>query len=236
MKMALKIFVLLFVFVLTCFGFANAQDNDTIDTWDNQMYISNKVAWSKENWRYTGEFQIRTYNNTRELQQYFIEGVASYMPSKHWEVVPDLRITVYPKRFEFRLGMGTIYKQYWGDSYKNQLAHQMKYQFDIEDGGVYKHGFRYILFHNVVLNEKFIISSAAGGLYRWSERFNRLQFARVMTGIAYSFDKKHIVSFSYFIGAENQGDYWSYIGGPIVQLVIRFDDDFKYVPAKYISF
>jgi len=214
----------------------SAQTNDTIDKWDNQMYISNKVAWSKEDWRYTGEFQIRTYQNTRELQQYFIEGVATYMPSEHWEVVPDLRVTVYPERFELRLGMGTIYKQYWEKKRKNQLAHQMKYQLDTENGGVFKHGFRYIVFHNAVLNDKFLISSAAGGFYRWSDSFTGLQFLRAMTGLGYSFDKQHIVSISYFVGAENRGDYWSYIGGPVIQLVIRFDDDFKYVPAKYISF
>lgn len=53
-----------------------------------------------------------------------------------------------------------------------------------------------------------------------------------MAGAFYSFDKKHIESVSYFVGAESRGDYWLYIGGPIIQLVIRFDDDFKFVSSK----
>jgi len=210
---------------------------DTNDLWDSQMYLSNRFAWTKKNWRYSGEFQVRLNNNTKSLDQYFIEGVATFMPSKHWEIVPDLRFTVHPDKYEIRPGIGTIFKQYWGkEAHKNQLAHQFKYQMDLEDGGIFKHGFRYILFHNVVLNDKFLISSAAGGFYRWSDKFTGVQFGRAMSGLAFSFDKKHIVSISYFVGAENQGEYWSYIGGPIIQLVIRFDDNFKYVPAKYISF
>lgn len=213
-----------------------SQTTDTLDYWDSQAFISNKVAWSKNSWRYTGEFQIRLYDNNRKLDQYFLEGVATYMPNAHLEIVPDFRITVMPDRYEFRPGIGLIYKQFWGVKHKNQLAHQLKYQADIEGTGIFKNGFRYILFHNIVLNDKFLISSALGGFYRWSPNFSGLQFARAMTGFGYSFDKQHIISFSYFLGAENQGEYWSYIGGPFVQLVIRFDDDFKYVPAKYVSF
>ena len=216
---------------------SSTAQTDSSDLWDNQMYLSNKVVWTKENWRYSGEFQVRLNNNTKSLDQYFLEGVATYMPSKHVEIVPDLRFTVHADKYEIRPGLGFIYKQYWGkEAHKSQLAHQFKYQMDLADGGVFRHGFRYIVFHNIVLSDKFLISSAAGGFYRWSEKFTGVQFARAMTGLAYSFDKKHIVSFSYFVGAENEGDYWGYIGGPIIQLVIRFDDEFKYIPAKYISF
>ena len=222
--------------LIACSSLLIAQVNDTIDSWDNQMFLSNKAAWSKDQWRYSGEFQIRTHKNTRELQLYLIEGVATYLHSKHWEFAPDLRITVYPNRFEFRLGAGGIYKQYWEKKHKNQLAHQMKYQMDIESTGKVKHGFRYILFHNSIINEKLFISSAVGGFYRWSENFTGVQFTRIMTGVGYRFDKQHILNLSYFVGGENRGDYWTYIGGPVIQLVIRFNDDFKYVPAKYISF
>lgn len=236
MKAVFKIFML--AIILTAFSVVPlfAQINDTIDEWDNQMFISNKVAWSKEQWRYTGEFQVRLENNTRDLQLYLVEGVATYMPNSKWEIVPDLRFSVYSNKVEIRPGFGVIRKQYWEKKHKNQLAHQMKYQADIETTGIVKHGFRYIVFHNVVLSEKFLISSALGGFYRWSDAFTGAQFARAMTGVGYSFDKQHIISLSYFVGAENRGDYTSFIGGPVVQLVIRFDDDYKYVPAKYISF
>lgn len=216
-----------------------SQDSATtepIDKWDNQLFISNKAAWSRGNWRYTGEFQIRLHENTRSFNSYLIEGVATYMPNAKWEIVPDLRFTVLTESTEIRPGIGLIYKQFWGDKHKNQLAHQMKYQADFVLGGEVKSGFRYILFHTIVLNEQFIIPSAAGLFYRWSDNFTGVQFGRAMTGIGYSFDKAHLLSLNYFVGFENQGDYQTFIGGPIIQLVIRFDDEYKYVPAKYISF
>jgi hypothetical protein len=218
---------------------AKSQDSVTVesdDKWDNQLFFSNKAAWSKGNWRYTGEFQIRLFENTKKLNSYLMEGVASYMPNAKWEIIPDLRFTVTSTKDEVRPGLGVIYKQFWGAKFKNQLAHQMKYQADFVIGGKVKTGFRYIIFHNIVLNDKLIMSSAAGAFYRWSNDFTGVQFGRVMTGLGYSFDKQHLLSLSYFVGIENGGEQVSYIGGPLIQLVIRFSDDYKYVPAKYISF
>lgn len=217
----------------------NAQDTATVepvDKWDNQLFFSNKAAWSKGNWRYSGEFQIRLHENTKRLNSYLIEGVATYMPNAKWEIVPDLRFTVLENRNEFRPGLGAIYKQFWGSKFKNQLAHQMKYQADIEFGTEVRSGFRYILFHNIAFNDQLIMTSAAGVFYRWSDAFNGVQFGRAMTGLGYSFDKQHLLSLSYFVGFENSKQDVSYVGGPIVQLIIRFSDDYKYVPAKYISF
>lgn len=227
---------LILLFLLSYGVSVLAQRPDTIPAWDNQMFISNKLAWSKKNWRYTGEFQVRLDEDIRHLQAYLLEGVATYMPNAHWEIVPDFRFTVYPERVEVRPGLGAIYKQYWTKKNKNQLAHQMKYQVDFESTGIVKHGFRYIIFHNMAFNEKLALTSAFGGFYRWSNSFTGIQFARAMTGLAYSFDKQHIISLSYFAGMENYGDFQTYIGGPLIQLVIRFDDDYKYLPAKYISF
>ncbi len=216
-----------------------AQDSITvepIDKWDNQLFFSNKAVWSKGNWRYSGEFQIRLYENTKRLNSYLMEGVATYMPNAKWEIVPDLRFTVQETRNELRPGIGAIYKQFFGSKFKNQLAHQMKYQADIEFGTELRSGFRYILFHNIAFNDQLIMTSAAGLFYRWSDAFNGVQFGRAMTGLGYSSDKQHLLSLSYFIGFENGKNDISYIGGPIVQLIIRFSDEYKYVPAKYISF
>lgn len=240
--MKINRYILVLIVILGNLGIGpqvvNAQSAgvDTIDYWDNQMYLSNRFTWSKNSWRYTGEFQIRLHENNKVLDQYFIEGVASYMLNPKIEIIPDFRVTVKSLRYEFRPGLGFIYKQTWGENRLNQLAHQVKYQADFESPGDFKQGLRYILFHTVVINEQWLFSSAGGGMYRWSPDFNGLQFGRAMMGLAYSFDKKHIISFNYFVGAENQGDYWTYIGGPYLQLTIRFDDDFKYVPARYISF
>ena len=215
-----------------------AQTNDSIKTWDNQLYIGNRYAWSANDWRYTGEFQIRLDNNVSELQQYYVEGVASYMPSKNWEFVPDFRYSVHPDRNEFRPGLGVIYKTLWQKKkLYNQLAHQLKWQADIESNGTFKHGVRYILFYNKGLIEnKLGLTSGAGAFYRFSKDFNGIQFARAFLGLAYQFNDVHILSFNYFLGAENRIDRWEYIGGPFITIMIRLDNDSKYVPAKYISF
>lgn len=214
-----------------------AQSNDSTSTWDNQLYIGNRYAWSVNNWRYTGEFQIRLDNNVAALQQYYFEGVASYMPNKNWEIIPDFRYTIHPDRNEFRPGFGVIYKTLWQKKLYNQLAHQLKWQADIESNGTFKHGVRYILFYNKGLIENKLGLTSGGGLfYRFSENFNGVQFVRGFLGLAYQFNDVHLLSFNYFVGGENRGTYWDYIGGPFITFVIRLDNNSKYVPAKYINF
>ena len=65
-------------FLLVCLGSVlYGQDStatDSVDQWDNQLFFSNKAAWSKGNWRYSGEFQIRLNDNTTQLNSYLIEG------------------------------------------------------------------------------------------------------------------------------------------------------------------
>ena len=216
---------------------AFAQSNDSIKNWDNQLYIGNRYVWSSDNWRYMAEFQIRLENDIRSLQQYYFEGAATYMPNKNWEIVPDFRYTIHPDRTEFRPGLGAIYKILWTKKQINQLAHQFKWQADIENNGEFKHGMRYILFYNrSIIQKKLGLTSGGGLFYRWSDSFNGVQFARAFMGLAYSFNDIHTLSFNYFIGAENRATHWEYIGGPFVTFVINLDNDSKFVPAKYISF
>lgn len=215
---------------------SKAQQADS-SSWDNQLYLGNRYAWSSNDWRYSAEFQIRLDENVNALQQYFFEGVATYMPNKHWEFVPDFRYTLHTDRNEFRPGLGVIYKSLWTKKQINQLAHQFKWQADIEGDGTFKHGVRYILFYNRGLIEnKLGLSSGGGGFYRMSDNFTGMQFIRAFVGLAFQFNDMHILSFNYFVGAENRGSYWDYIGGPFVTFVIRLDNDSKYVPAKYINF
>ena len=228
--------IISFIGFLALANSISAQENDTIDYWDNQLYIGNKIAYSKQQWRYSGEFQVRLQDNARNLQVYYFEGVATYMPNPHWEISPDFRYSIYPEKLEIRPGLGVIYKQFWEGKHKNQIAHQVKYQADIDNTGFLNNGARYILYHNVVINKKLLITSAAGGLYRWSPKFSGFSFFRVLTGVTLSATDQIAFNFSYFVGAENHVDHWSYIGVPFIQFIIRFDKDLKYVPARSISF
>jgi hypothetical protein len=231
-----KVGSVLLICVLWGIGLPSVAQNDSIDYWDNQLYIGNKIAWSHNDWRYSGELQLRLADNTRNLQYYFGEIVATYLLNEHWEFAPDLRFSIYPERTELRPGIGVLYKHLWKKKKINQFVQQVKYQVDLESTGSNKQGLRYILFYNKVVNDRWVFSSGGGGFYRWSESFNGIQFIRAFAGMNFSFDETHILSLSYFVGAENQGEYWSYIGGPFLQFIIRFNDDTEYTPAKYINF
>lgn len=232
-----KYFFIFFSSFFLVLGFTSqAQESDTV-SWDNQLYLGNRYAWSSNSWRYSAEFQVRVENDISTLQQYYFEGVATYMPNKNWEFVPDFRITNHLNRVEYRPGLGVIYKNLWKKKQVNQLAHQVKWQADIEGNGVFKHGVRYILFYNrVLIDKKLGLTSGTGAFYRFSENFNGVQFVRAFLGLAYEFNDVHILSFNYFLGAENRATHWEYIGGPFVTFIIRLDNDSKYVPAKYINF
>ena len=83
-------FTLLFL-LLASISYISAQG---ITEWDNQLFFGNKVAANKEHWRFSGELQIRLKENARSLDTWFLEGVATYMINKHWDIVPDLRFSV----------------------------------------------------------------------------------------------------------------------------------------------
>jgi hypothetical protein len=236
MMMNKIVFSVLFLFLIS--AKLTAQDSlyKPQPAWDNQLFYGNKLTWSTEHWKFSGEFQFRLDNDMRSLDFYFVEGVASYMAGRNWEIVPDFRVSVYSDKYEYRPGLGLIYKNTWGEVHMNQLVHQLKWQSDIESTGIVKHGLRYVLFYNRELNDKYIITSAAGGLYRWSERMTGVQFLRLMLGATYRFSKKTSLNLSYFIGFENDGRQWANIGGPLIQFVISLDNNSKYIPAHYFNF
>ncbi len=224
-------------FILMMLGTFESSAQDSLqDNYDHQLFVGNKVAWTKGNWRYTGELQLRLYHDTRDFNMYYMEGVATYLASKNFEIVPDMRFSVMSERVEYRPGLGLIYKNLWLGNRLNQLVHQLKRQTDIEGDGTVKHALRYVLFYNVVLNDKLTMQVAGGGLYRWSAKLTNFQFFRGLIGGSYDFNKKTRLNFSYFVGYENRGDYWSFIGGPLLQFVVNIDNDTKYVPAKYFNF
>jgi len=214
-----------------------AQDGEEPLKWDNQLFLGNKVAAVKGNWKYSGELQVRLKENSQTLDRWFLEGVATYMPSRHWEIVPDYRFSIKPANIEHRPGLGILRKDLFGpeESQRHQLVHQLKWQADIGPEYV-NHGIRYVFFYNYILNEQLIPNAAAGVFYRWSEGFTGLQFIRLGAGLAYVIDIKHSLNFSYFLGITDTGAGWTYQGIPFVQLIININRDYKYVPAKYINF
>lgn len=204
------------------------------NTWDNQLFLSNKVAWGKERWKYSTELQVRLIENTQRLDRWYGEGVVSYMPSKNWEIVPDLRISVKPEEIEYRPGFGLLYKNLFKDA---QLVHQLKYQLDIDDRANTSHGMRYVLFYNKKTSDHLVLNVVGGGFYSWSPSFSGIQFIRLGGGVNWLADVKHSISFNYFYGATqvSQGN-WAHQGSLLVQLTIRINKDYKYMPAYYINF
>ena len=108
-------------------------------TWDNLLFAGNKVSWGKERWKTTAELQFRLKENVEVLDQWFIEGLASYLQSKHWEFILPIRYAFKPGDNEFRPGIGALYKSYTNS--KTQLTQQVLYQADISSTEV-QHGLR----------------------------------------------------------------------------------------------
>jgi hypothetical protein len=239
MRRAVHIYtpVLFFIASLSGSGILFAQEPGEPDAWDNQLFLGNKVAAVKGDWKFSGELQVRLKDNAQSLDRWFLEGVATYMPSEHWELVPDYRLSIKSEHVEHRPGLGILRKDLYGpaENKKHQLVHQLKWQADIGSGYV-DHGLRYVFFYNYVLSEKLIPNVAAGVFYRWSEGYTGVQFFRLGAGLAYILDVKHSLNFSYFIGITDTGTNWTYQGIPFIQLIININRDYKYVPAKYVNF
>jgi len=205
--------------------------------WDQFFFFGNKVSWGKEKWKYSGELQVRLQDNGQSLDNWYLEGVASYMPSKNWEIVPDFRISIHPEQVEYRPGFGVLRKDLFltGTGKGHQIVNQVKYQADFQPGNV-NTGLRYILFYNYLASEKIILTGVGGIFYSWKEHFTGLEYIRGGAGAAYLFNKQHALNILYFMGVANLGDSWVTQGNLVLQLVINITREYKYVPAKYISF
>ena len=209
-----------------------AQTNP-IPNWDNQLYIGNKITAGKNDWKFSGELQVRLKNSTKSLNYYFVEGVVSYLISKDWEIVPDFRFSIKPDKTEFRPGFGIVYK-----TMKNnfQFVNQLKWQTDFDTEGNSENAMRYAIFLNYMIHKKYIPNFVAGALYRWSDNDNFLQFVRFGPGLAFVFDVKHVLNINYLLSVKNYDGDWAWAGIPAIQLVININKDYKYVPAKYFNF
>ncbi len=225
-------------------AFCQEQEIDRMDYW---FLLGNKIVFGGvNNWKHSHELQWRVKDNVQTLDQWYYETVVTYSPSANWEVVPDFRAAVKPGRMDFRPGMGVVRKDYLGkgeNKYRTQFVQQLKYQWDIDTDGESRHGVRYIVTYNQIVKENFIVSFLGGPFYRWSESFTGVEFVRGGPVFTFIFDKVHTVGFAALAGAGNLGDDsegnhlgWAWSFTPMVQLIIRVNKDYKYLPAKYINF
>jgi hypothetical protein len=222
------------LFVVTIINFhAFSQTTDSTTNWDNQIYIGNKVAGTAGNWRFSGEFQVRLKDNMSALDNWFVEGIATYLVSEQFEIVPDLRYSIKPDEHELRTGLGIIYKF---NKSNFQFVNQLKWQLDFDFNNNQDHGLRYAIFINRKLSYKLISSFAFGAFYRWRDNFNGFQFIRFGPGLSYVMNRQHTINFSYFLSSENNTEFWEWAGIPTIQLVININKDYKYLPAKYFSY
>jgi hypothetical protein len=116
------------------------------------------------------------------------------------------------------------------------MVHNVKWQWDKESTGYGSHGLRYALFYNYVFTEHIIGTAAAGFLFEIGEKFTDFSGLRSGLAMAYVFDKKHSINGGYFYGAINNGTSYANVGIVSLQLIINIRKDYKYVPAKYMTF
>ena len=209
-----------------------SQTEKPVPNWDNQMYIGNKVATAFGDWRFSGELQVRLKDDMQSLDNWFMEGVATYLLSEKIEITPDFRISIKPDEVEYRPGLGVVYKITTNNF---QFVNQLKWQLDIDTKDNVDNGFRYAIFMNRKLTDKLLSNFALGVFYRWREGFNGFEFVRFGPGLGYIINAQHTINFNYLLSAKHFPDYWGWAGIPVIQLVININKDYKYVPAKYLS-
>ncbi|OIQ39139.1 MAG: hypothetical protein BM563_04830 [Bacteroidetes bacterium MedPE-SWsnd-G1] len=210
-------------------------EEDT-QNWDNIMYAGNRFTYgSSDKLRHSAEFQTRYKDNLSALEQWHIEYAATYLYKENWEIVPDFRFTRKPTRYEYRPGIGVIYKDV-NEEKQTQLVHQFKYQYDFKGGIPNTHGIRYALFYNKVINDELVITALAGGLFEFGDDFNGFLGMRTGISAAYVINKAHSVNVGYFYGLINEktNDFTN-VGVFSLQLIINISRDYKYLPAKYFS-
>jgi len=229
-----KLVLFLFLSLIFCTQ-SVAQDSTSVPSWDNQMYLGNKIAFGKGKWKFSGELQTRLENDFQTLDNWYLEFVANYLISENFEIVPDFRFTVKPTKLEIRPGIGVLYKF---NTDNLQFVNQVKYQADFPNHGSIGHAMREVIFVNYKHNDHVIFTTVAGFIYRWWPHWNGFQYIRVGPGVSYIFDDRHILNISYFVGVENNTEDWLWAGIPMIQLVINVSkkDKYKYTPAYYFDF
>jgi len=216
MKTGLLILMLLF-------GGYHIFAQETIENaknWDNQLYMSDMLTWTSPRWKYSAEVQVRLIDNMQSLEQWYVEGVASYQFSDNIEFIPDLRISIRPDKMVIRPGLGMLYKF---DKGGFQFVNQVKWQIDFDGHGNSDNAVRYVIIMHKQFKERIIGSFIAGALYRWENDFRGVELIRIGPGMTYIFNNRHSLNFSYFLSGVDNGLGFEWAGVPFIQLVINID-------------
>ena len=230
------------LFILTLLvGFKSqslAQTTEPDTSWDNWLIMGNKVVFGGQNqYKHSHEIQWRAENNFTALNTLLYEAVFTYSPNERWEIVPDFRYSLKPTRRETRLGFGIVRKDYIGEGV-TQIAQQVKWQGDFKSEGDYTMAVRYVPSISHIINDKYIVGGLVAAVYQWGPSFPpSIAFIRAGPTFGMIFDDVHTLSIVPAFGADNLGEYgWAYSFTPIVQLIIRVNKNYKYLPARYINF
>lgn len=226
------------IILLILFGLipkVSAQNSGDTDNWDNLIYFGNKVTWGGKQWMNSGELQVRLEDDHQQLLQWHLEYVGTYFVSKNIEIVPDFRYTIKPTRKEFRPGLGIVLKHM---TKNGQFVHQIKGQIDFKTEGETTQVIRYFPSYNHIFSEKWIGSLVVGAYYKFTEQRSDIEL--VMGGInaAYVMNKQHTLNLTYVYGRQLQfaTDEYLNFGILMARLIINFNKDYDYLPAKYINF
>lgn len=215
---------------------SRSQDLENDTNWDNLIYFGNKVTWGSNKWRNSGELQVRLQDSYRQLFQWHLEYVGSYLLNKNIELVPDFRATVKPDRYEFRPGFGVVVKN---NLDRGQFVHQIKGQVDFKTGGgETTQVIRYFPSYNHFVSEKWIASVVVGSYFKFTDEKSGLELLMAGANAAYVINKQHTLNLTYVYGAQKQfpTDEYLQFGILMCRLIINIQKDYEYLPAKYINF
>lgn len=232
-----KSFVLAFLLLICSTLNTQAQELDNPEVeWDGLIYFGNKVTWGSSNWKNSGELQVRLRDYSKQLLQWQLEYVGTYLISKHVELVPDFRFTVKTTQYEFRPGFGVVLKH--GKGY-NQFVHQIKHQVDFRtNGGETTQTLRYFPTYSRILNEHWLLGVTGGIYYKFTEEKN--DFELVVAGVngGYIINKQHAINVTTAFLRQKDFTSGNYLQGfaLICRLIININKDYEYLPARYINF
>ena len=239
MKILKPLFIISFgIFLLTNSIPTEAQTTPPDTSWDNWLIMGNKVVFGGQNeFKHSHEIQWRADNDLTSLNTLLYEAVFTYSPNVHWEVTPDIRYSLKPTKREIRVGLGVVRKDYVGKGI-TQIAQQVKWQGDFKSEGDYTMAMRYVPSISHIIQDKYIVGGLVAAVYQWGPSFTpSIAFIRAGPTFGIIFDNVHTLNFVPAFGAENFREYgWAYSFTPIVQLIIRVNKNYKYLPARYINF
>jgi len=226
-----KYWITLFLFIILIYPLYSQETIE--DNWDNELWAGTKFSWGKNKLKYSGEFQSRFNKDYTQLENWYLEGALHFLMSPHIEIVADARNSVSPTGNSFRPGLAILAKAKKGKFF---FINQLKVQSDHVFTDKTSYALREIVYINYSINTKWMPFIGGGVFFRDSENFNGLQVIRAGAGVYYNYNPLHSVSFNYFVGQRNTGTSYTYSGIFLVQLTLRFSDEYIYMPARFINF